>query len=141
MRPSSRRRRWPSFRFAPRPFERSYREKISLGSGERETNRAPSASTAACPIWISLLPNSPGLSREKYLRGPRPGSNKSFLAARAAGSQEEVRSEEHTSELQSRLHLVCRLLLEKKKNAMRYRRVPFTHQRLPVEVLTRDQRG
>src|SRR2546422_6379217 len=28
----------------------------------------------------------------------------------------QVRSEEHTSELQSRLHLVCRLLLEKKKN-------------------------
>src|SRR3989449_8111805 len=28
----------------------------------------------------------------------------------------ELRSEEHTSELQSRLHLVCRLLLEKKKN-------------------------
>src|SRR2546422_6291351 len=27
----------------------------------------------------------------------------------------ETRSEEHTSELQSRLHLVCRLLLEKKK--------------------------
>src|SRR2546422_7158683 len=27
------------------------------------------------------------------------------------------RSEEHTSELQSRLHLVCRLLLEKKKKA------------------------
>src|SRR2546429_2544938 len=27
----------------------------------------------------------------------------------------KVRSEEHTSELQSRLHLVCRLLLEKKK--------------------------
>src|SRR2546429_4690105 len=29
------------------------------------------------------------------------------------------RSEEHTSELQSRLHLVCRLLLEKKKTALR----------------------
>src|SRR5690625_5992505 len=29
---------------------------------------------------------------------------------------EEDRSEEHTSELQSRGHLVCRLLLEKKKN-------------------------
>src|SRR2546422_2678749 len=29
------------------------------------------------------------------------------------------RSEEHTSELQSRLHLVCRLLLEKKKNCIR----------------------
>src|SRR2546422_3126464 len=30
---------------------------------------------------------------------------------------EEGRSEEHTSELQSRLHLVCRLLLEKKKDS------------------------
>src|SRR3989304_237172 len=30
-------------------------------------------------------------------------------------SSRSVRSEEHTSELQSRLHLVCRLLLEKKK--------------------------
>src|SRR2546422_8598726 len=29
----------------------------------------------------------------------------------------QKRSEEHTSELQSRLHLVCRLLLEKKKNS------------------------
>src|SRR2546422_8176005 len=29
-----------------------------------------------------------------------------------------VRSEEHTSELQSRLHLVCRLLLEKKKERL-----------------------
>src|SRR2546422_6924677 len=32
-------------------------------------------------------------------------------------SRDSVRSEEHTSELQSRLHLVCRLLLEKKKKA------------------------
>src|SRR2546422_4462562 len=31
-----------------------------------------------------------------------------------------VRSEEHTSELQSRLHLVCRLLLEKKKKLKCY---------------------
>src|SRR3712207_7522181 len=35
-------------------------------------------------------------------------------AARAAGAA-GVRSEEHTSELQSRQYLVCRLLLEKKK--------------------------
>src|SRR2546422_2351705 len=32
-----------------------------------------------------------------------------------------MRSEEHTSELQSRLHLVCRLLLEKKKRIVEYR--------------------
>src|SRR6266498_4773218 len=31
------------------------------------------------------------------------------------GSERHLRSEEHTSELQSRPHLVCRLLLEKKK--------------------------
>src|SRR2546422_1296370 len=35
-----------------------------------------------------------------------------------------VRSEEHTSELQSRLHLVCRLLLEKKKTKQWTRRSP-----------------
>src|SRR2546422_4909059 len=32
----------------------------------------------------------------------------------------DSRSEEHTSELQSRLHLVCRLLLEKKKNTKKH---------------------
>src|SRR2546422_7355324 len=35
--------------------------------------------------------------------------------------REKARSEEHTSELQSRLHLVCRLLLEKKKKIHTYR--------------------
>src|SRR2546422_4571405 len=37
------------------------------------------------------------------------------LCLRHAAQLLESRSEEHTSELQSRLHLVCRLLLEKKK--------------------------
>src|SRR2546422_4514641 len=55
--------------------------------------------------------------------------NKSLAAIHAVGSpdstrshfdaQDYMRSEEHTSELQSRLHLVCRLLLEKKKNDKR----------------------
>src|SRR5687768_18098597 len=34
---------------------------------------------------------------------------------RTGEENQKLRSEEHTSELQSRLHLVCRLLLEKKK--------------------------
>src|SRR2546422_8347882 len=38
---------------------------------------------------------------------------------RAAAGPDDRRSEEHTSELQSRLHLVCRLLLEKKKKSNR----------------------
>src|SRR3989442_11748687 len=37
---------------------------------------------------------------------------------RESAGRVEVRSEEHTSELQSRPHLVCRLLLEKKKYAI-----------------------
>src|SRR2546422_7454788 len=37
------------------------------------------------------------------------------------------RSEEHTSELQSRLHLVCRLLLEKKKKKTNMDRVYTSH--------------
>src|SRR2546422_7833427 len=36
------------------------------------------------------------------------------------GTPAQRRSEEHTSELQSRLHLVCRLLLEKKKKRKQY---------------------
>src|SRR5690606_40160210 len=45
---------------------------------------------------------------------PRPG--RSRAAARAGASpRARSRSEEHTSELQSRENLVCRLLLEKKK--------------------------
>src|SRR5690349_24724573 len=56
-------------------------------------------------------PRSP--SRRIEGRSARPGWHRSpsrFDAARPA------RSEEHTSELQSRRDLVCRLLLEKKKN-------------------------
>src|SRR3989449_2296546 len=37
------------------------------------------------------------------------------LAHSVVAQHYKIRSEEHTSELQSRLHLVCRLLLEKKK--------------------------
>src|SRR3712207_8258756 len=41
------------------------------------------------------------------------------LAAEVVGVvRDELRSEEHTFELQSRQYLVCRLLLEKKKNAV-----------------------
>src|SRR3712207_7111958 len=43
----------------------------------------------------------------------------------AAVGDLEVRSEEHTSELQSRQYLVCRLLLEKKKTTHTYILLPF----------------
>src|SRR2546422_6198599 len=46
---------------------------------------------------------------------PSPSALAKARAAIQAKWVEFARSEEHTSELQSRLHLVCRLLLEKKK--------------------------
>src|SRR5438876_12434263 len=45
----------------------------------------------------------------------RPSSGE-ILWLRPTISRAPMRSEEHTSELQSPVHLVCRLLLEKKKN-------------------------
>src|SRR5205809_3543165 len=50
--------------------------------------------------------------RGHRLRLPSPGEREGRVP-----KEDEVRSEEHTSELQSRLHLVCRLLLEKKKHS------------------------
>src|SRR2546422_2575230 len=47
-------------------------------------------------------------------------------AGRCAERRTDGRSEEHKSELQSRLHLVCRLLLEKKKQTQ-HRRHDLTH--------------
>src|SRR2546422_6367262 len=58
-------------------------------------------------------------TRLRPVSGPAPARRRCrvlrVLRRRRAALLEAVRSEEHTSELQSRLHLVCRLLLEKKK--------------------------
>src|SRR3712207_7629081 len=50
------------------------------------------------------------------LSGEKPPKTMEWMAPmRAQASMPTARSEEHTSELQSRQYLVCRLLLEKKK--------------------------
>src|SRR2546422_7871697 len=49
---------------------------------------------------------------DRLLSAPLPGNVREMRNV----LERAMRSEEHTSELQSRLHLVCRLLLEKKKN-------------------------
>src|SRR3712207_8784620 len=53
-------------------------------------------------------------SRPARLPGRRPGP---ATVHAGPGAGPAVRSEEHTSELQSRQYLVCRLLLEKKKKS------------------------
>src|SRR5205809_1928643 len=52
-------------------------------------------------------------------RSPRRQPTSDWRRGPDLERRRDVRSEEHTSELQSRLHLVCRLLLEKKKRVER----------------------
>src|SRR3712207_7079630 len=53
-----------------------------------------------------------GRGGRRDVRQPAPDA----LRSQVRGGDRRSRSEEHTSELQSRQYLVCRLLLEKKKN-------------------------
>src|SRR2546422_7895387 len=67
---------------------------------------------------MSTLPSGCNAMERTTLSGPVPGLkllSRLPLTLNRAIRQSGQRSEEHTSELQSRLHLVCRLLLEKKK--------------------------
>src|SRR5438270_3142440 len=89
----------------------SPRSASSAGDGSRRGGSGDSGSRS------SVLPRgSPGTNRRSGSRNPKgrsaSRSEGDSTCAGAAGS----RSEEHTSELQSQSNLVCRLLLEKKKN-------------------------
>src|SRR2546429_2182876 len=58
------------------------------------------------------------------VRQPRRGLHARARGAGGGAPSRAPRSEEHTSELQSRLHLVCRLLLEKRNSLTRMRSHP-----------------
>src|SRR2546430_13519949 len=68
--------------------------------------------TATTEIYTLSLHDALPISRAPYRRRDTASSHARFLAA----ARNRARSEEHTSELQSQSNLVCRLLLEKKKN-------------------------
>src|SRR3712207_6946242 len=60
------------------------------------------------------------------------GGPRAHVDVTRAVREREERSEEHTSELQSRQYLVCRLLLEKKKKTKRTQRTIMTPINLPI---------
>src|SRR6266496_4589596 len=92
------------------------------------------ASTPGCRM-ISLKPSRPIVANQTSMTGPNTAPiravprlctrNKPIRITSVTGITHEasagvaIRSEEHTSELQSRRDLVCRLLLEKKKKKQR----------------------
>src|SRR5690625_6620123 len=97
--------------------------------------RSPASSTPARPSTRSRTstpssrrsPPTPSELRLTQRKGPDP-------PRRRIG-----RSEEHTSELQSRGHLVCRLLLEKKKTRAPPRRTPsYAHPHSLTPTLPTD---
>src|SRR6266513_5331883 len=65
-------------------------------------------------LMIRRPPRSTLFPYTTLFRSHTPHDTPSHFSIRV--SERPVRSEEHTSELQSRFDLVCRLLLEKKKN-------------------------
>src|SRR3712207_8545319 len=81
----------------------------------------------ALPISASLRahrrhPRPPPGAAPRHLAGPLVGlADPAPRAGRRAAPGAPGRSEEHTSELQSRQYLVCRLLLEKKKTISKSR--------------------
>src|SRR3712207_9231864 len=72
----------------------------------------------ALPIWPATAatqrPPRPDI-RQRTPTSPRPAARRRPSPPPRATDAAAPRSEEHTSELQSRQYLVCRLLLEKKK--------------------------
>src|SRR5699024_12346877 len=86
----------------PFPHDDDHRRFHSFPTRRSSDLRCRCQSVACCSAW-------PAFSR-------RPSSNHGASNCRPTGKPlSKPRSEEHTSELQSRFDLVCRLLLEKKK--------------------------
>src|SRR5689334_24196362 len=72
----------------------------------------------ALPIFTqSVMSPAPRMPPSSWAVSSHSGGTCAHASGRSSGTR--ARSEEHTSELQSQFHLVCRLLLEKKKKLIK----------------------
>src|SRR5258708_17884553 len=76
--------------------------------------------------YTTLFRSSAGPRRSSIPAVAAPASGAAAAVRPMSAPSCAVRSEEHTSELQSPDHLVCRLLLEKKKNKSTVSFAPYT---------------
>src|SRR2546422_4139384 len=112
---------------APPPLSRNARSirRSPSGAGTRSPaaivwgfgHGAQDSAPASNPFTTGAHPAAWTLYSRGGVPSSQPARTSSWNAAPA------IRSEEHTSELQSRLHLVCRLLLEKKNHQPEQRRL------------------
>src|SRR5476651_2826846 len=86
-------------------------------------------------LMIRRPPRSTLFPYTTLFRSGGPGPRRSRSATAEPVREGRARSEEHTSELQSRQYLVCRLLLEKKKQQPRHvvQETPHPHE-IPTET-------
>src|SRR3989441_9632439 len=131
-------------RSAPPRRNTGWRERT--GAGRMATGRQPSVNRAGPANPLASLPvpfpdgaagasrptqagqsrpddkSNPSFPRPRRAQGPAPARGPSLAARRSLRGRGklgfDLRSEEHTSELQSLAYLVCRLLLEKKKKSL-----------------------
>src|SRR5687768_18320820 len=88
---------------------------LACAGGDHSTHRV--ATSSPSPSSAASGPEAAVATRNYAAVGTVKALNPKAPSIEIAHGDVEglMRSEEHTSELQSRLHLVCRLLLEKKK--------------------------
>src|SRR2546430_17649827 len=121
---------WRSFpQDGPAPFLSTSSKSASTTPGSDEPPESPAPGGGAsvgppfpyistpicCAAWFSASIAARSCEISSVVRTFRRASSFSSTALRVASETVE-RSEEHTSELQSQSNLVCRLLLEKKKD-------------------------
>src|SRR3712207_7889619 len=93
--------------------ERYQRDPDPRGPGRWDRSRDP----PSCPSSVDTG-GGPAVSQRPGVGADREGSEPVRRTAAVVAGALLLRSEEHTSELQSRQYLVCRLLLEKKKTSI-----------------------
>src|SRR2546428_9378900 len=93
----------------------SYGFFCSLGVTPMEQFHALSCTVILPPSALTRLSRSAGVKLRNWIMARSPRTAATWAEALGMKMARKPRSEEHTSELQSRSDLVCRLLLEKKK--------------------------